>query len=574
MPRRIELPDEFVLRDGTRVLTPADLAARIEAEPHRAPEIWERLADGDLVRWLRQSGWEALAQRVERFGNQSAGEGLPAFLQILREDSRVDGAPQPSSIQGRVPFSPAASSLRSAEGQAPRRRRPPGGPSPGEAQPNRIEQHVECALLIRQVEALRAFGVAETARREAERVQNQQMESTEAALRGRAQEAQVPAEAQRQRINEVVTASRALLDKVKLAVEWPLVTAGGEEFRGEPQQELERSAANASNALIALREAVDALEERRSKPWWRTWAKWTIRAAVLAASAWIAVVLLVILVGPSLRSGDQHFYLGGQRILGYDPQKSPDGKHVSFRARPLIRDPVYGDYGPTHIWVVNADGSNQVRLTHKGGSYAWSPTGNKIAFLVDPLGSSELHIADATGRSRIVIALRKLPAMKSVRELGTTVKPAASGLAWSPDGNELGFRVRGGPLSGTVCIMNSDGTEIREVSSSSWYPSGRTEGSPRMLQRLSAKPTPAVSPGPPTEGNSQEIRATPMLGHGQTAVQAASLEEIMKGAEAKLERGDYDGALKDAELAVNIAPGDRRTTALLERVRRIRSILR
>ena len=53
-----------------------------------------------------------------------------------------------------------------------------------------------------------------------------------------------------------------------------------------------------------------------------------------------------------------------------------------------------------------------------------------------------------------------------------------------------------------------------------------------------------------------------------------AIAPILESAEKKLKVGDYDGALADAERAAKLSPRDESARALLERVRKIRSILR
>jgi hypothetical protein len=53
-----------------------------------------------------------------------------------------------------------------------------------------------------------------------------------------------------------------------------------------------------------------------------------------------------------------------------------------------------------------------------------------------------------------------------------------------------------------------------------------------------------------------------------------SLEEMAKQVDAEIDNGNYDRALVDAERAVRLYPGSARAQALLEKVRRIRSILK
>jgi TolB protein len=155
-----------------------------------------------------------------------------------------------------------------------------------------------------------------------------------------------------------------------------------------------------------------------------------------------------------------------------DPAWSPDGSKIAF---------VRFREGGVGIWVVNADGTGTRRITDGGPDVdgtdlgpAWSPDGSRIAFAREgrpakaATGNTDIYVVNADGTD--LVRLTDDPMM----EYAPT---------WSPDGSRIAFEaydlVAGGnaPSPLRLYVMNADGTDIKalgpeNVEGPSWSPDG------------------------------------------------------------------------------------------------------
>jgi len=98
----------------------------------------------------------------------------------------------------------------------------------------------------------------------------------------------------------------------------------------------------------------------------------------------LAVTISLLLLATMLIS------CGGPTI----PTTPAAGSRIAFES---VRD------GNGEIYVMDADGSNQTRLTNNpadDGSPAWSPDGSRIAFYSDRDGNYEIYVMDADGSNQ------------------------------------------------------------------------------------------------------------------------------------------------------------------------------
>jgi Tol biopolymer transport system component/GNAT superfamily N-acetyltransferase len=140
---------------------------------------------------------------------------------------------------------------------------------------------------------------------------------------------------------------------------------------------------------------------------------------------------------------------------------SPDGRRLAFDS---TRD------GNTELYLIDADGTNTVRLTNDPSSEwaaSWSPDGSKIAYTSDASGIAQVWVmaADGSGATQLTF------------DPDGNLWPS-----WSPDGSRIAFTSwRSGAEQ--VWSMAADGSDPRNLSRSqtaidsvwdgSWGPDGR-----------------------------------------------------------------------------------------------------
>ncbi len=135
----------------------------------------------------------------------------------------------------------------------------------------------------------------------------------------------------------------------------------------------------------------------------------------------------------------------------YEPFWSPDGSKIGFTSH---RD------GYFEIYVMNADGTNPARLTHSRGrdfGADWSPDGSKILFMSNRDtgatrigGETEIYVMNADG----------------TKQTRLTEHPRADlSAVWSPDGEAIAF-VSDRDGDREIYVMTADGANEVNITNS------------------------------------------------------------------------------------------------------------
>ena len=160
------------------------------------------------------------------------------------------------------------------------------------------------------------------------------------------------------------------------------------------------------------------------------------------------------------------------------PMLSPDGTRVAFERT----DP---DAGNADIWIVNADGTNEIPITQTDQVEdwpSWSPDGTRLLFtrtsLQDTVETSEIAIRTVAPAARL-----QPPESDTVVFQQESLPGAATVLVptWSPDGSSIAF-ISDKDGARQLYTIHADGSNLKKLTTAgatsrpAWSPDSSTIG--------------------------------------------------------------------------------------------------
>jgi Tol biopolymer transport system component len=168
--------------------------------------------------------------------------------------------------------------------------------------------------------------------------------------------------------------------------------------------------------------------------------------------------------------GKRERRLTRNRLFDETPSWSPDGKRLLF-ARGRVR---FGDrrHRPfSDLWVMNADGSGQRPLARTPAielEPAWAPRGGRIAFLVAPPTLFYDQLAYTIGGQRALWTAAADGSHPRFTGIGAALAPSAPD--WSPDGTRIALGTRRDVA--TIAAGGSDLHVLGPGDFPAWSPDG------------------------------------------------------------------------------------------------------
>ena len=173
-----------------------------------------------------------------------------------------------------------------------------------------------------------------------------------------------------------------------------------------------------------------------------------------------------LLYAQSATAGNSQYLRNSEAIVLKEPLDGRGGGFIAFE------NEANGDYN-FELWVMNADGSGQTRLTNSpgyDGAPSFSPDRKKIVFCSARDGSAHLYVFDLDA----LVKGNSNPPLRKLTTSGRNYYPA-----WSPDNTRIAFSVYNAGNVFELYTMNIDGgnavrlVDLPNSSHAAWSPDGR-----------------------------------------------------------------------------------------------------